>query len=93
MVICGTHFCSVFYDGTLQNAVSEEERKMKGLESLWPTDKPVFFWCHSGQEEISSSGTSYLNRLVDRIQCVYVYGFGIFHTVVCIYTFTLIKST
>ncbi len=57
--------CSVFYDGTLQNAVSEAERKMKGLESLWPTaDKPVFFWCHSGQEEISSSGTSYLNRSV-----------------------------
>ena len=57
------YLCSVFYDGTLQNAVSEAERKMKGLESLWPQlDKPVFFWCHSGQEEISSSGTSYLNR-------------------------------
>ena len=58
--------CSVFYDGTLQNAVSESERKLTGVEAMWPQpDKPVFFWCHSGQEEISSSGTSYLNRLVE----------------------------
>ena len=29
----------------------------------WPNpDKPMFFWCSTGQEEISSSGTSYLNR-------------------------------
>lgn len=31
----------------------------------WPNvDKPMFFWCSFGQEEISSSGTSYLNRLI-----------------------------
>ena len=29
----------------------------------WPNPKkPMFFWCSTGQEEISNSGTSYLNR-------------------------------
>ena len=34
-----------------------------GVEFPWPDqDQPMFFWCSQGQEEISSSGTSYLNR-------------------------------
>ena len=34
-----------------------------GVEFPWPNpEKPMFFWCSTGQEEISSSGTSYLNR-------------------------------
>eukprot|EP00731_Ephydatia_muelleri_P025707 Em0017g790a len=53
---------SVFYDGTLQNAVSPAERKA-AEDFPWPNpEKPMFFWYCQGQEEISSSGTSYLNR-------------------------------
>ena len=56
---------STFYDGTLQNAVSASERQLPDVEFPWPClDKPMFFWCTAGQEEISSSGTSYLNRSV-----------------------------
>jgi len=54
---------SVFYDGTLQNAVSAAERQLPGMDFPWvDTEKPTFFWCCTGQEEISASGTSYLNR-------------------------------
>ncbi|CAI8044417.1 Regulator of nonsense transcripts 1 [Geodia barretti] len=54
---------NTFYDGTLQNAVSAHERTMPGMEFPWvKPDSPMFFWCSQGQEEISSSGTSYLNR-------------------------------
>ena len=36
-----------------------------GMEFPWvKPDSPMFFWCSQGQEEISSSGTSYLNRFV-----------------------------
>lgn len=39
------------------------DRTRKGLDIPWPQgDKPMFFYTTSGQEEISSSGTSYLNR-------------------------------
>ena len=56
---------SVFYDGTLQNAVSAAERQLPGMDFPWvDTEKPTFFWCCTGQEEISASGTSYLNRSV-----------------------------
>lgn len=41
------------------------DRVRKGLDIPWPQgDKPMFFYTTSGQEEISSSGTSYLNRFV-----------------------------
>ena len=54
---------SVFYDGTLQNAVSAEERQLS-IAFPWPSPhSPMFFWHTPGQEEISSSGTSYLNRM------------------------------
>ena len=71
---------SAFYEGELQNAVSDSERELKSEYLLsclitsdyfpavqenfpWPNPKkPMFFWCSTGQEEISSSGTSYLNR-------------------------------
>jgi len=61
-----------FYDGSLQNGVYSEERKMKGVDFPWPQpDKPMFFYCCQGQEEIAGSGTSYLNRteaaLVEKI--------------------------
>ena len=54
---------SVFYEGALQNAVTAAERQIAGMDFPWPDpDKPVFFWCNPGQEEIASNGTSYLNR-------------------------------
>ena len=55
---------SMFYDGSLQNAVTAEERKLE-IAFPWPRpDAPMFFYYTPGQEEISSSGTSYLNRSV-----------------------------
>ena len=52
-----------FYEGCLQNGVQEADRKIKGFEFNWPQpDKPMFFYCSQGNEELSSSGTSYINR-------------------------------
>ncbi|GIQ85796.1 hypothetical protein KIPB_007527, partial [Kipferlia bialata] len=51
----------VFYDGALQDGVSAIERTMPGLPLIDP-QHPLMFLHASGQEEISSSGTSYLNR-------------------------------
>lgn len=54
---------SAFYNGTIQNAVSAEERQLS-ISFPWPSPlSPMFFWHTPGQEEISSSGTSYLNRM------------------------------
>ncbi|XP_040574732.1 regulator of nonsense transcripts 1 [Lepeophtheirus salmonis] len=51
-----------FYEGSLQNGVSGEDRKLN-IDFPWPVpDKPMFFYVTSGQEEIAGSGTSYLNR-------------------------------
>ncbi|OAF66350.1 hypothetical protein A3Q56_05905 [Intoshia linei] len=52
-----------FYEGSLQNGITESERTMEKYDIPWPKkNKPMFFWSTSGQEEISASGTSYLNR-------------------------------
>ncbi|OWF39025.1 Regulator of nonsense transcripts 1 [Mizuhopecten yessoensis] len=54
---------NIFYEGSLQNGVAPADRTRKNLDIPWPqADKPMFFYTTSGQEEISSSGTSYLNR-------------------------------
>lgn len=60
---------SRFYEGSLQNGVSESERKMSRLaggtdpDFPWPSpEKPMLFYVCNGCEEISSSGTSFLNR-------------------------------
>lgn len=51
-----------FYEGSLQNGVCANERKLK-MEFPWPiADRPMFFHVTQGQEEIAGSGTSYLNR-------------------------------
>lgn len=51
-----------FYEGSLQNGVVSEERKLK-LDFPWPQpDRPMFFLVTQGAEEIAGSGTSYLNR-------------------------------
>ncbi|KAJ3982245.1 ATP dependent helicase [Lentinula detonsa] len=48
---------------TLQNGVTAPERLRKNVDFPWPVpDTPMFFYQNLGQEEISSSGTSFLNR-------------------------------
>ncbi|XP_043192907.1 regulator of nonsense transcripts 1-like [Amphibalanus amphitrite] len=52
-----------FYEGSLQNGVVADERKLKTVDFPWPQQEtPMFFFVTSGQEEIAGSGTSYLNR-------------------------------
>ncbi|EPS71258.1 hypothetical protein M569_03501, partial [Genlisea aurea] len=52
-----------FYEGSLQNGVTVNERQSLGIDFPWPVpSRPMFFYVQMGQEEISASGTSYLNR-------------------------------
>ncbi|KAK2466665.1 hypothetical protein APHAL10511_000923 [Amanita phalloides] len=54
---------NMFYEGSLQNGVTAPERLRKNVDFPWPVpDTPMFFYQNLGQEEISSSGTSFLNR-------------------------------
>jgi len=54
---------NTFYEGALQNGVSAAERAALGVAFPWPSPAcPLMFWVHLGAEEISGSGTSYLNR-------------------------------
>ena len=51
-----------FYEGSLQNGVSAEERTLN-IDFPWPRRaSPTYFYVSSGQEEMAGSGTSYLNR-------------------------------
>mmetsp|Transcript_13258 Transcript_13258/g.43696 ORF Transcript_13258/g.43696 Transcript_13258/m.43696 type:complete len:804 (+) Transcript_13258:1-2412(+) len=51
-----------FYDGALQNGVGAGERHNE-IDFPWPVpQKPIMFYVQMGLEEISASGTSYLNR-------------------------------
>ncbi|KAM0792340.1 ATP-dependent helicase NAM7 [Microbotryomycetes sp. NB124-2] len=61
---CLSEFPSnMFYEGTLQNGVTAPERLRKNVDFPWPQPStPMYFHQNLGQEEISSSGTSYLNR-------------------------------
>ncbi|KAI1000706.1 Regulator of nonsense transcripts 1 [Podosphaera aphanis] len=61
---CLSEFPSnMFYEGTLQNGVTMQERLRYEVEFPWPVaDTPMMFWSNLGNEEISASGTSYLNR-------------------------------
>lgn len=54
---------NTFYEGALQNGVSAAERCAPGVAFPWPFPaRPLMFWSQLGAEEISASGTSYLNR-------------------------------
>lgn len=54
---------TMFYEGSLQNGVTAPERLRKNVDFPWPNPTmPMFFFQNLGQEEISSSGTSFLNR-------------------------------
>lgn len=61
---CLSEFPSnAFYEGSLQNGATEAEKTLAGVDFPWPNpSKPMFFYVSNGFEEISSSGTSYLNR-------------------------------
>ena len=55
---------ATFYEGTLQNGVTQEERLREEHPFPWPCPhKPLFFYNSIGAEELSGSGTSYLNRV------------------------------
>lgn len=55
---------NMFYEGTLQNGVTEDERSNASVDFPWPIpEKPMFFYISNGSEEISASGTSFLNRI------------------------------
>lgn len=60
-----SHFPSVtFYEGTLQNGVSADDRKSSLSEFPWvDVDRPMVFWSQTGPDEVSASGTSFLNRV------------------------------
>lgn len=61
---CLSEFPSnMFYEGSLQNGVTMQQRLRRDVEFPWPVaDSPMMFWSNLGNEEISASGTSYLNR-------------------------------
>lgn len=61
---CLSEFPSnMFYEGSLQNGVTQTERLRKDVDFPWPdVEMPMMFWSNFGNEEISASGTSYLNR-------------------------------
>lgn len=55
---------NMFYEGTLQNGVSLEDRTWTGLTFPWPVPRtPMMFWVNYGKEELSANGNSYLNRV------------------------------
>jgi len=54
---------NTFYEGTLQNGLTADDREMLSVEFPWPSAaKPMMFYISLGAEELSGSGTSYLNR-------------------------------
>ena len=61
---CLSEFPSnAFYEGSLQNGVTARERLLPGALFPWPVpERPMMFYVQLGQEEISGSGSSYLNR-------------------------------
>lgn len=61
---CLSEFPSnMFYEGSLQNGVTAAARIQSKVDFPWPAaENPMMFYSNMGQEEISSSGTSYLNR-------------------------------
>eukprot|EP00871_Galdieria_phlegrea_P003796 jgi/Galph1/4417/GphlegSOOS_G3063.1 len=62
---CLTEFPSnMFYEGSLQNGITAAERKLTNVSFPWPVaSKPFFFYVQTGPEEVSASGTSFLNRV------------------------------
>lgn len=61
---CLSNFPSLtFYEGSLQNGISKQDRILEDFQFTWPCqEKPMFFYHSVSNEEISASGTSFLNR-------------------------------
>ncbi|XJO77724.1 hypothetical protein BDV3_002266 [Batrachochytrium dendrobatidis] len=61
---CLSEFPSnMFYEGSLQNGVTVQERIRPEIDFPWPVhETPMIFYGSFGQEEIAASGKSYLNR-------------------------------
>lgn len=54
---------NMFYDGALQNGVTVADRLRRNMAFPWPNPEcPMFFLATIGTEELSASGTSFLNR-------------------------------
>lgn len=54
---------ATFYEGSLQNGIAMSQRELPAIKFPWPAvDKPMMFYNCVGYEEISASGTSFLNR-------------------------------
>ncbi|KAJ2161325.1 ATP-dependent RNA helicase [Coemansia sp. RSA 552] len=52
-----------FYEGSLQNGVTAQERTRASIGFPWPNpDRPMMLLACNGAEEIASNGTSYINR-------------------------------
>ena len=67
----------MFYEGTLQNGVSDIERQFTGADLKWPNaSRPMYFLISTGNEEMASTGTSFLNRTeaasVEKIVTMYL---------------------
>lgn len=62
---CLSEFPSnMFYEGSLQNGVTSEQRLIENATFPWPVvNNPMMFWANYGREEISASGNSFLNRV------------------------------
>jgi hypothetical protein len=46
-----------------QNGVTAAQRAAGGVAFPWPqAERPMMFWAQPGAEELSTSGTSFLNR-------------------------------
>ncbi|KAJ1734476.1 ATP-dependent RNA helicase [Coemansia biformis] len=53
-----------FYEGSLQNGVTAQERTRNDVGFPWPNPgKPMMILACNGIEEIASNGTSYINRV------------------------------
>ncbi|KAJ2043293.1 ATP-dependent RNA helicase [Coemansia sp. S16] len=53
-----------FYEGSLQNGVTSQERTRSDIGFPWPNPaKPMMLLACNGIEEIASNGTSYINRM------------------------------
>eukprot|EP00792_Barthelona_sp_PAP020_P006651 TRINITY_DN3050_c0_g1_i1.p1 TRINITY_DN3050_c0_g1~~TRINITY_DN3050_c0_g1_i1.p1 ORF type:complete len:949 (-),score=282.10 TRINITY_DN3050_c0_g1_i1:193-3039(-) len=67
---------ATFYEGTLQDGVSAEERTLPQMKFPWPVaNRPFMFYSSNGYEELSATGTSFINRMEAEIVAKVVHKF------------------
>ena len=60
-----------FYEGTLQNGVSDIERQFTGADLKWPNpSRPMYFLISTGNEEMASTGERGRERERERMEYV-----------------------